>query len=213
MVSRASAFNNVVQRTSAALGLAVLTAMVDRSQAQLAADRAALLGPGTDLPVLGSGPTGQLAGMYATYQQLQTQVFVEAMDGLFMVTAVITAVGIGLAFLLRSGPAPKAPRAPRRGTVEIVITATTRPSEVSRAPRRLYWSSRPRHLQRRRVAPCVPHARSSGRARSTSRCSWCCSPAHAGDACGWLVAGPARRLWSLLRCTAAACSAGGHGST
>ena len=108
-VSRASAFNNVVQRTSAALGLAVLTAMVDRSQAQFAADRAALLGPGTDLPALGSGPTGQLAGMYATYQQLQTQVFVEAMDGLFIVTAVITAVGIGLAFLLRSGPAPKAP--------------------------------------------------------------------------------------------------------
>ena len=47
--------------------------------------------------------------MYATYTQLQTQVFVEAMDGLYMVTAVITAVGIGLAFLLRSGPAPKAP--------------------------------------------------------------------------------------------------------
>ena len=46
--------------------------------------------------------------MYAIYSQLQTQVFVEAMDGLFMVTAVITAVGIGLAFLLRSGPAPKA---------------------------------------------------------------------------------------------------------
>ena len=50
-----------------------------------------------------------MAGMYATYQQMQTQVFVEAMDGLFIVTAVITAVGIGLAFLLRSGPAPKAP--------------------------------------------------------------------------------------------------------
>ena len=109
LVSRASAFNNVVQRTSAALGLAILTAMVDRSQAQLDADRAALLGPGTDLPVLGPGSTGQMAGMYATYQQMQTQVFVEAMDGLFMVTAVITAVGIGLAFLLRSGPAPKAP--------------------------------------------------------------------------------------------------------
>ena len=33
----------------------------------------------------------------------------EAMDGLFIVTAVITAVGIGLAFPLRPGPAPKAP--------------------------------------------------------------------------------------------------------
>jgi hypothetical protein len=46
--------------------------------------------------------------MYAAYTQLQTQVFVEAMDGLFIVTAVITVVGIGLAFLLRSGPLPKA---------------------------------------------------------------------------------------------------------
>ena len=42
MVSQASAFNNVVQRTSAALGLAILTAMVSRSQAQLSADRSAL---------------------------------------------------------------------------------------------------------------------------------------------------------------------------
>jgi hypothetical protein len=46
--------------------------------------------------------------MYATYTQLQTQVFIEAMDGLYMVTAAITAVGVGLAFFLRSGPAPKA---------------------------------------------------------------------------------------------------------
>ena len=30
---------------------------------------------------------GELAGMYATYTQLQTQVFVEAMDGLYIVTA------------------------------------------------------------------------------------------------------------------------------
>ena len=109
-VSRASAFNNVVQRTSAALGLAVLTAMVDGAQAQLGADEAAMVGTGAvGLPALGPGQTGQMAGMYATYQQLQTHVFVEAMDGLFIVTAVITAVGIGLALLLRSGPAPKAP--------------------------------------------------------------------------------------------------------
>ena len=60
-VSRASAFNNVVQRTSAALGLAVLTAMVDRSQAQLDADQA---GDGGWRPtsMLGAGPTGQWPG-------------------------------------------------------------------------------------------------------------------------------------------------------
>ena len=109
LVSRASAFNNVVQRTSAALGLAVLTAMVDRGQAQLSDDRAALVTSGMSVPPLGAGPSAETAGMYAVYQQTQLQVFVEAMDGLFIVTAIITAVGVALAFMLRSGPAPKAP--------------------------------------------------------------------------------------------------------
>jgi hypothetical protein len=34
-------------------------------------------------------------------------VFVRAMDGLFVVTAMITAVGVGLALLVRSGPVKK----------------------------------------------------------------------------------------------------------
>ena len=108
-VSRASAFNNVVQRTVGG----ARPGRPHRDGGPLAGP--ARRGPrrcsarGADLPVLGAGPTGEMAGMYATYQQTQTQVFVEAMDGLFMVTAMITAVGIGLAFLLRSGPAPKAP--------------------------------------------------------------------------------------------------------
>jgi len=108
LVSRASAFNNVVQRTSAALGLAILTAMVNTAQTQLAADRAGMMTSASAMPTLGAGQAGQMAGMYAMYGQLQTQVFVEAMDQLYIVTAVITAVGIGLALLLRSGPAPKA---------------------------------------------------------------------------------------------------------
>jgi hypothetical protein len=54
------------------------------------------------------GPGGGM-GMYAMYQQTQLQVFVEAMDALFIVTAVITVAGVALALLLRSGPAKKAP--------------------------------------------------------------------------------------------------------
>ncbi|MDT7581292.1 MAG: hypothetical protein QOK35_2556, partial [Pseudonocardiales bacterium] len=108
-VSRASAFNNVVQRTSAALGLAVLTALVSRTQAQMGDDRAGLMATGTPIPRMGAGPNGEMMGMYAVYQQTQLQVFVEAMDVLFVVTAIITVVGVALAFLLRSGPAPKAP--------------------------------------------------------------------------------------------------------
>jgi hypothetical protein len=64
---------------------------------------------GTAIPPMGAGPSGEMMGMYAVYQQTQLQVFVEAMDALFIVTAVITVVGVALAFMLRSGPAPKAP--------------------------------------------------------------------------------------------------------
>ena len=62
-------------------------------------------------PALGPGAEGQTAGMYVLYQQAQTQVFVEAMDGLFILTAIITALGIPLALMLRSGPAPAGGRA------------------------------------------------------------------------------------------------------
>jgi EmrB/QacA subfamily drug resistance transporter len=108
-VSRASAFNNVVQRSSAALGLAVLTAVVTRTQAQMGDDRAGLMATGTAIPPMGSGRTGEMMGMYAVYQQTQLQVFVEAMDVLFIITAIITGVGVVLAFFLRSGPVKKAP--------------------------------------------------------------------------------------------------------
>jgi EmrB/QacA subfamily drug resistance transporter len=109
LVSKASAFNNVVQRTSAALGLAILTAVVDRSQAQLAQDRGGFMTAATSIPSMGPGSTGQMIGVYAVYQQTQLQIFVAAMDGLFILTAIITAVGVALAFMLRSGPVKKAP--------------------------------------------------------------------------------------------------------
>ena len=105
-VDGASAFNNVTQRTTAALGLAVLTSLITESRAQMEADRGALVLPGSPMPALGPGPTGEMAGQYAAYQLTQTQVFVESMDGLFVITAIITALGIPLALMLRSGPAP-----------------------------------------------------------------------------------------------------------
>jgi len=107
LVSRASAFNNVVQRTSAALGLSVLTAMLDRSQAQLSGDRGGMMTSAASIPSMGPGPTGEMMGMYGVYHQTQQQVFVAAMDSLFIVTAIITAVGVALACLLRSGPVRK----------------------------------------------------------------------------------------------------------
>jgi len=105
-VDGASAFNNVVQRTSSALGLAGLTSLVTYSREQFALDRGLLVASDTPMPVLAPGATGELAGVYAVYQQTQTVAFVEAMHSLFIVTAIITALGIPLALMLRSGPAP-----------------------------------------------------------------------------------------------------------
>jgi EmrB/QacA subfamily drug resistance transporter len=105
MVGAASAFNNVAQRSAAALGLAVLTALMTSQRAQMLTDRTALIGPDAPLPNLLPGSSGQMVSMYAVYQQTQTQVFVAALDQLMTITAVLTLVGVALAFLLRTGPA------------------------------------------------------------------------------------------------------------
>ncbi len=118
-VSRGSAFNNVVQRTSAAMGLAALTAVLTTHQSQAFADRSGLMSPttfGTADPGgagaaaaagAGSGSgSGSMLRMYEMYQQAQSQVFVSALDDLLLITAVTTLLGVVLALFLRSGPAP-----------------------------------------------------------------------------------------------------------
>jgi EmrB/QacA subfamily drug resistance transporter len=102
IVGSASAFNNVAQRVSAALGLAALTAFMTVTQAQLNADRAGLIDPGTAMPSLGQGPVGQVLGTMAVYRQTQTQVYVSALDDVMLITTVMSAVAVGLALLLRS---------------------------------------------------------------------------------------------------------------
>jgi hypothetical protein len=107
-VDGAGAFNTVVQRASAALGLAALTSLVTITRAQNTQDRGALIDPGAAMPAMGSGQTGQTAGMYAVSTQTQTLAFVDSMHALFIVTAIITAAGIPLALMLRSGPSQSA---------------------------------------------------------------------------------------------------------
>jgi EmrB/QacA subfamily drug resistance transporter len=102
-----SALNNVVQRVAGALGIAVLTAIFTILRAQQMGGRAALLPSNTATPQL--GPTApDLAGLYATYQITELQVFAAAMDNLFLIIAAITALGALSALLLRSGPAAPA---------------------------------------------------------------------------------------------------------
>jgi EmrB/QacA subfamily drug resistance transporter len=108
-VGAASAFNNVAQRSAAALGLAILTALMTSQQAAMLQDRTSLIGADTPMPGLMPGPSGQMVGMYAVYQKTSLQVFAAALDQLMVITAALTLVGVALAFLLRSGPAPKSP--------------------------------------------------------------------------------------------------------
>jgi EmrB/QacA subfamily drug resistance transporter len=100
LVSRAGAFNNVVQRTSAALGVAVLTAMLTSNRAQTMADRAALIPHTATAPAV--GPPGTPLGLYAWYQQINVRVYVVVLDEIFLVTAGISALAVLGALLLRS---------------------------------------------------------------------------------------------------------------
>ncbi len=107
-VNVASAFNNVVQRVAGAIGLAMLTAVFTTQQAQQMAGRAALVPADTVTPDLGPSVPAWM-GQYATYQQAELQVFVGAMNNLFLICAVLSALSALGALLLRSGPAPEAP--------------------------------------------------------------------------------------------------------
>jgi EmrB/QacA subfamily drug resistance transporter len=102
IVGSASAFNNVAQRVSSALGLAALTAFMTIQQAQLGADRSGLVNPQM-LPSLGQGQTGQMLGTYAIYQQTSTQVYVSSLSDVMLITGVMTTGAIVLAFFLRHG--------------------------------------------------------------------------------------------------------------
>jgi EmrB/QacA subfamily drug resistance transporter len=114
-LSGASAFNNVVLRTSAALGLAVLTAIWTAQQAQQLAERAALMPADTATPDLGPGAPAW-AGPYAVYRLTQLQVFVAALDNVFLIIAGLSALGALGALLLRSGPV----RAPSPSTGQTI---------------------------------------------------------------------------------------------
>jgi EmrB/QacA subfamily drug resistance transporter len=105
----ASAVNNVVQRTAAALGVAVFTAILTLQQAQLMVGRAALLPVNTPVPHVGPPGTPDWTGLHATYHQAELRVFADGVSNLFLVMAGLCAVGAVGALLLRSGVAPTAP--------------------------------------------------------------------------------------------------------
>jgi predicted MFS family arabinose efflux permease len=119
-VNEGSALNNVARQVAGAMGLAVLTALATVQQTQAIADRAALQPAGTThLPVLapagadGANVNGpDILGMYALVQRTQLDTLASSYSDVFLVTALITLLGMLLALPLRSGPAHGSAAAP-----------------------------------------------------------------------------------------------------
>ncbi|HYZ36235.1 MAG TPA: DHA2 family efflux MFS transporter permease subunit [Pseudonocardiaceae bacterium] len=110
----ASALNNVVQRVSGAIGLAVLTAILTNQRAEQLAGRAALVPATTPTPHIGDASVPDWLSIYALYQQTQQLAFVRSIDDLFLIaTGLSTLAALG-ALLLRSGPSvPSTAAGPR----------------------------------------------------------------------------------------------------
>lgn len=104
-VNEASAINNVVQRLSAAFGLAILTSLASTHQEQNMQDRSSL--------IRGSGATAnphitQALHLYGNkallplWHQLHVQVLAQAYSDVFLVISIITGIGALLALLLKN---------------------------------------------------------------------------------------------------------------
>ncbi len=97
-----SAFNTLTQRVSSALGLAMMTAMVQDNSAQFLADRATLLETGSNTQLTELQQQG-VAGVLPLYQQVAGQVQAAAYSSGFFIAGSLTLVGVVLALFLRSG--------------------------------------------------------------------------------------------------------------
>jgi EmrB/QacA subfamily drug resistance transporter len=104
----ASAFNNVVRNVAAALGVAMLTAILTNQRAQQLAARSALVPANTPTPHLGPPGIPDWLGVYAVYQRTSLQVFVGAIDDIFLIGSALCVLGAVMALFLRSGRAPAA---------------------------------------------------------------------------------------------------------
>ncbi|MGH3672039.1 MAG: MDR family MFS transporter [Pseudonocardiaceae bacterium] len=107
-VNHGSAFNNLLQRVSGALGLAVLTALATVTQSQDLADRSGLVGGVTatnDPRIVAMQQQGTL-GLYPMWERTQLDALATSYSNVFLILAALTFVGMILAFFLRSGPAP-----------------------------------------------------------------------------------------------------------
>jgi EmrB/QacA subfamily drug resistance transporter len=109
MMSAGSAFNTIVQRTSAALGVASLDALSTMQQAQQMANRSALLtsaGPDVNPRILAMENQGQ-GGLVLLWQQLQLEVSAHTYSNIFFLIGIVSCVGVVLTLSLRNGRPPR----------------------------------------------------------------------------------------------------------
>jgi MFS family permease len=102
-ISSGSPANNIAQRASGALGLAIMTALFTEQQAQMWANQGALVTEHGGPPLVGQLTEQGLPALFGYYQVLQVHVAAQAMSDMFLVAAWLTAAGIVLAFFMHSG--------------------------------------------------------------------------------------------------------------
>ena len=104
MLGSGSAFANLAQRVSAALGLAALTAMSTAMQTQAMTNRAMLIDP-TDPRIQAMRRDGGVMGLYPLMQRTQLSALAESYSNVFLLSAVLTFAAMLLALCLRTGRA------------------------------------------------------------------------------------------------------------
>jgi MFS family permease len=107
MTGSAALVNNVVQRVASSLGLAAMTVVATAQQSQLMSDRGALM-TATDNRVVTHGMTpGDGMGYFGYYKAMSTSATAQAYSNVFLICALLTAVGVVLAAFMRK-PHPHA---------------------------------------------------------------------------------------------------------
>jgi EmrB/QacA subfamily drug resistance transporter len=115
-VNEGSALNNITQQVTASLGLAVLTTMSTAQQAQMTADRDALLTAdrAPEVPRVGPGADATL-GLHQLYERTQVAVLADSYGNIFLVTAALSVLAIPLGLRLRGRPNAAPPGPPQAG--------------------------------------------------------------------------------------------------
>jgi EmrB/QacA subfamily drug resistance transporter len=139
LVGAGSALNNVAQRVSSTLGLAVFGGLITAQQAQLMSDWGSFYTLGAN-PQLDAAARQGAAGLSPIYQHLQQAVVTTSYANIFLAVGVLGVVGVALALMLRSGPvvAP-ADTTPAPGTTD----AGTRTEARTEAPAPVPAEARP----------------------------------------------------------------------